>query len=611
MTGSYNTALVVFSVVIAILASYTALVLAARVSQASGRFRTAWLAGGSVSLGIGVWSMHFVGMLAFRLDTSITYDVPRWIASMVVAVGASLLTLWVAGRPRVTTPMLAGASLLMGAGIAAMHYLGMAAMRIHGTIRYDSVRVVESLGVAVAASFAALWLALRFRADDTRRGQAAKAAAAVVMGLAIAGMHYTGMSAARFHTLPGDAPVPDDHVLRTDGLASGVVLGTLVVLGITLLTTMVDRRMRARTAEAEAARRSEARFRSLVTASAQVVFTTGPDGAVVTPQRQWAGYTGMEWEQYRGWGWLNAVHPDEREHAAALWRDAVADRREIDAEHRVMRADGEWRTLALRAVPVLEEDGGIREWVGAATDVTERRKSEAGRDLLAEASRVLVSSLEFETTLASVARLAVPALADWCAIDMLTLDGGMERLAVEHADPAKIRLVAEIEERWPTSMNAPHGVARVLRTGEAEIVPDIPDALLTANSHGPEHLAAVRALGLRSYVCVPLIARGKVLGALSLVYAESGRRYGPDDLALADEVARRVGTALAAARLYAAERAALRRATALQQVAGSLAGALTPLEVARLVVHHGREAVGATAGSLALLHADAAGGPEF
>ncbi|MBB4636283.1 MHYT domain-containing protein [Longimicrobium terrae] len=586
MKGSYSTTLVVFSVVIAILASYTALVLAARVSQASGRFRAAWLTGGSLALGIGVWSMHFVGMLAFRLDVPITYDVPRWIVSMVVAVAASLLALWVTSRPRVTALALAAASLLMGAGIAGMHYVGMAAMRIHGVIRYDPVRVAESVAVAVGASGAALWLALRYRNDDTRRGLAAKMASAVVMGLAIAGMHYTAMSAAHFRTLPGPMLVPDDHVLRTNGLASGVVLGTLVVLGITLLTTLVDRRLRTRTAEAEAARRSAARFRSLVTASSQVVFTTGPEGAILAEQPQWAAYTGMEFEAYRGWGWLNAIHPDERERAACLWREAVEEVRDVDAMHRVLRTDGEWRLLALRAVAVTEEDGGIREWVGAASDVTERQRAEAGRELLAEASRVLVSSLDFETTLASVARLVVPALADWCAVDMLTEDGVMRRLAVEHTDPAKVKLVRQIEERWPTDLDAPYGVSSVLRTGKAEIAPEIPDALLVANTREAAQLAAVRALGLRSYVCVPLIARGKVLGAISLVYAESGRRYDDEDLALAEELARRAAVAIDNARLFGETEEAR---VVLEQQTGELEEAQAEMEMAHEELQHAYE----------------------
>ncbi|HEY0035053.1 MAG TPA: MHYT domain-containing protein, partial [Longimicrobium sp.] len=156
MTGSYHTALVVFSVLIAIFASYTALALASRVTAAEGRFRLAWLAGGSVALGIGIWSMHFVGMLAFHLPVPISYDVPLWLASMGVAVAASLLALWVASRARVGPGALAAAGVLMGAAIAGMHYVGMAAMRIPGRIGYRPGLVAASVAVAVIASILAL-----------------------------------------------------------------------------------------------------------------------------------------------------------------------------------------------------------------------------------------------------------------------------------------------------------------------------------------------------------------------------------------------------------------------------------------------------------------------
>lgn len=302
MTGSYHTALVVFSVLIAIFASYTALALAARVIAARGRFRLAWLAGGSVALGTGIWSMHFVGMLAFHLPVPIAYHVPLWLASMGVAVAASLLALWVASRPRVGPGALGAAGVLMGAAIAGMHYVGMAAMRIPGRIGYRPGLVVASVAIAVGASVLALWLAVRWRADNSPHGRWMKAAAAVVMGCAIAGMHYTAMAAAVFSAGGGAAAVPRDLVLRTEGLAAGVIVGTVVLLTLTVAGAMVDRRMRVRSEETEAVRRSEARFRSLVAASARVVFTTDAAGEVVEPQPELSAYSGVPFERYGGRG---------------------------------------------------------------------------------------------------------------------------------------------------------------------------------------------------------------------------------------------------------------------------------------------------------------------
>jgi PAS domain S-box-containing protein len=578
MKGSYNAALVAFSVLIAILASYTALALSARINAVHGRFRLAWLAGGSMAMGAGIWSMHFVGMLAHRLPVPITYDVPLWLTSMAAAVGASALALWVASRRSVPASARTAAGVLMGVAIAGMHYVGMAAMRIPGRIEYRPVLVAASVAIAIAASCAALWLFLRFRGDESVRARNLKWWGAVALGLALSAMHYTAMAAARFTTpRAGEVTVPDDHVLRTEGLAGAVIVGTLVVLGIALLSTRVDRRVRARDAETEAVRRSEERFRSLVVASAQVVWAAGPDGEFHEPQPTWAAYTGTRWEDYRGDGWLGSVHPDDRAGVAAQWQTAVREQRVMELEYRLRRADGAWRHVAARVVPVTEPGGRVREWVGAVTDVTERRRTHEARDFLAEASRVLASSLDYAATLRAVARLAVPTLADWCAVDVLTEDGEVERLAVEHVDPAKVRLAQEVEERWPSDPRAPHGVHHVIRTGQPEMMSEIPDALLTASARDPEHLRVIRALGLRSYVCVPLTARGRVLGALSLVHAESGRAHDAADLALAEELARRGAVAIDNARLFGETEEA--RAE-LEQQTGELEEAQAEMEMA-------------------------------
>jgi PAS domain S-box-containing protein len=578
MKGSHNATLVAFSILIAVLASYSALALSARVNAARGRFRVAWLAGGSVGLGIGVWSMHFVGLLSVRLPVAISYAVPLWLLSLIIAIGASLLALWVTSRPAVPVSARVAAGVLLGLAVAGMHYVGMAAMRIPGSIRYDPARVILSIVVAVAAGCGIIWLFMRLRGEETARGQRERIAAAVAMGGALAAIHYTGMSAAHFTPLPaGAVRVPSDSVLGTAGLAAAVIAATLAVLTVALLTTRVDRRLRARDEETEAVRRSEERFRSLVVASAQVVWTAGADGAFVEPQAGWAAYTGTSWKEYGSGGWIASVHPDDRARVAAEWRDAVADRRVMEVEYRLCRADGAWRHVAVRAVPVMEPGGRVREWVGAVTDVTERRQAEEARDFLAEASRVLASSLEAETTLRTVARLAVPTLADWCAVDLLTVDGEVQRLAVEHVDPDKVRLALEIEERWPSDRAAPQGVHQVMRTGEAEMMRHIPESLLVAGARDPGHLEMIRALGLRSYICVPLVVRRRVLGALTLVYAESGRSYTPADLALAEELARRAAVAIDNARLYTETEESRSQ---LEQQTGELEEAQAEMEMA-------------------------------
>jgi PAS domain S-box-containing protein len=184
---------------------------------------------------------------------------------------------------------------------------------------------------------------------------------------------------------------------------------------------------------------------------------------------------------------------------------------------------------------------------------------------LAEASALLASSLDYEETLTRLAELVVPDLADWCAIDMVGPDGSIHRLAVSHQDPAKLAWAAELQERYPPDPDAAFGVPKVLRTGEPDFMREIPDELLEAAAAGDEDfLEIIRALGLRSSMIVPLTARKRTLGALTLIAAESGRLYGEDDFELAQELARRAAVAVDNARLYdeSAQRAEAARALA-------------------------------------------------
>jgi NO-binding membrane sensor protein with MHYT domain/nitrogen-specific signal transduction histidine kinase/ActR/RegA family two-component response regulator len=245
LDGWYSPGLVVLSIVIASAASYTALELAARVTAARGRERLSWLAGGSVAMGVGIWSMHFVGMLAFHLPMPISYGLGLVLLSVIVAIGASALALFVASRPSLGPLALIGGALWMGPAIAGMHYIGMAALSVEAQLRYSRWLVVASVAIAVLASLGGLGLAHRLRVDETRGTRLGRYASALLFGAAIAGMHYTGMAAATFST-PGQTGSPGGGLLATGELAIGVSLGTLLILGTGLLGATLDRRLRAR-----------------------------------------------------------------------------------------------------------------------------------------------------------------------------------------------------------------------------------------------------------------------------------------------------------------------------------------------------------------------------
>jgi len=266
---------------------------------------------------------------------------------------------------------------------------------------------------------------------------------------------------------------------------------------------------------------------------------------------------------------LGRVHPEDRERVEKAVGQALEAGVDFEFQHRLVRPDGEVRYCLGRGTAVRGRDGSIVRMVGTGQDITQELESaerertlqeerarraaaeKAARRLavLAEASETLASSLEYETTLSNVARLAVPRLADWCAVDLVEAGGVLKRLAVAHQDPAKVELVRALEQRWPAARNAEHGAWKVVRTGQAEFVPDIPDELLVAAAVDEEHLAALRQLGLRSLIAAPLRARGRTLGALTMVHAESERSFTEEDRRLVLDLAQRAAMAIDNARL--------------------------------------------------------------
>ncbi|MDH4581871.1 EAL domain-containing protein [Pseudomonas sp. BN415] len=246
LTGSYDYSLVLISLLVAILASYTALDLAGRVARSQGRGAVLWIAGGAIAMGIGIWSMHFIGMLAFSLPIPLGYDLSLTLLSLLIAVLVSGFALWLVSQPEQPLWQLLCGAVTMGAGISSMHYLGMHAMRMVPGIDYDPGLFYLSLAIAVAASGAALWIAFRLR-HDTPYVRLARAGAALVMGVAIVGMHYTGMAAANFPlgSICGAAVAG----LDSRWLASLVIVVTLAILAIALLTSVLDARLEARTAQ--------------------------------------------------------------------------------------------------------------------------------------------------------------------------------------------------------------------------------------------------------------------------------------------------------------------------------------------------------------------------
>ncbi|WP_313274012.1 EAL domain-containing protein [Stenotrophomonas sp.] len=243
LVGSYAPSLVLISLLVAVMASFTALDMAARVTTAPSRRQTAlWLAGGGCAMGLGIWSMHFIGMLAFRLPIPLGYDIAITGTSLLAAIASSVFALWLVSLPTLPHTRLALGALLMGIGIASMHYLGMAAMRMQPGIVYDPAWFVASVLIAVAASWTALFVAFRLRGSQRRLRD--RLAPAVLLGTAIVGMHYTGMAAARFPAGSICGAAGRDG-LQTQWLAAIVLVLTISILTIVLVVSWLDQRMQS------------------------------------------------------------------------------------------------------------------------------------------------------------------------------------------------------------------------------------------------------------------------------------------------------------------------------------------------------------------------------
>ncbi len=249
LIATHDKLLVAVSLLVAILASYTALDMAERINTtASQHIRAArfWLAGGALAMGLGIWSMHFIGMLALRLPIALGFDAWITFLSLLIAIGISGFALWIVTRPELPSRRLLGSALFMGLGIASMHYTGMAALRMQPGIAYDPLLFLVSVLIAFAASGVALWIAFSLR-RNTPYVKVARGGASVVMGLAIVGMHYTGMAAASFSE--GAICLSARQGVGPGWLAGVIIVVTLAVTAIALLTSVLDARLESRTAK--------------------------------------------------------------------------------------------------------------------------------------------------------------------------------------------------------------------------------------------------------------------------------------------------------------------------------------------------------------------------
>jgi PAS domain S-box-containing protein len=395
LIGSYNYWLVALSVLIAMFASYAALDLAGRVTAAGGWTRALWLLGGAGAMGTGIWSMHYIGMLAFILPVPVAYHWPTVLLSLLAAILASVVALGVVSRQKMGWFRALTGSVLMGAGIASMHYIGMAAMRLSALCQFSSFLVILSVVFAVLISLAALWITFHFR-DEKMGVGGKKLAGAVVMGAAIPVMHYTGMAAASF--APSGMPMDTFHAVGISTLGTaGIAAVTFNVLGLALLTSWVDRRFAARTLEVQEEKLQQSQA---YLAEAQRLTHTGSwawrvaGGKATHLSEEWYRIYGFDPEEGLS-AWekrLQRMHPEDRDKWQEITNRAIREKSNYEGEHRILLPDGTVKHTHTVGHPVLNASGDVVEFVGTMMDVTERKRADEAllrsEGYLAEAQRL-------------------------------------------------------------------------------------------------------------------------------------------------------------------------------------------------------------------------------
>jgi len=358
-----------------------------------------------------------------------------------------------------------------------------------------------------------------------------------------------------------------------------------------------------------ALRESEARFRAMFNQAAVGIALISLHGQFLQVNPALCEITGYSQEELMKLNFQAITHPDDL--AVDLEQGARVLAKEISVyslEKRYIRKDGTIIWVNLTSSAVWDAYGQPKYAVGIVEDISERKQAEAAQNFLVEASALLAASLDYEVTLANMANLAVPTLADWCVVDIVKEDYAIQEIAMIAANPVKQEILTQLRRRYPPQYENHHPFRDTLLQGRSIFYPEISDEVLTQMAEDGEHLQLLQSLRMRSLIVTPLYSRGQIFGVISFVRGESGRPYEPPDLALAEDLARRAATAIDNARLYqntqqakqAAELAANRTAR-LQRITAALSEAATPQQVADVVVNQGIAALGASAGSVTLL----------
>ncbi len=394
MDKTYNSGLVVLSILVATTGAYVAIEMARRVRESVGRRRNLWLAGGSLAMGLGIWSMHFVGMLALKLAEPVWYDALITLLSMAAAVAGCAIAFAIFARSKLRPAVIGLAAVFMGLAIAGMHYTGMAAMRMPGEVFYDPRIVAASVMVAIVVSFVALIITRHLLTSHARgaRNAATMGGAALLMGLAVVGMHYTGMAAATFTAGGHSLPPVGGMLLGNRNLGIIVAVSSLTLLAFALAGARFER-WRVQTS---------IRFESLLELSPQVVWTATASGEITETNQYWYDYTGLSKGDPVAGTWIDAIHPEDRARVVEEWFRSVESGGNLEIEFRLRRHDGVYHAFLGKGRAMRGEHDEIIRWLGIAIDVedlkiAERELQESGMELEAQTEELQIATQEAQS----------------------------------------------------------------------------------------------------------------------------------------------------------------------------------------------------------------------
>ena len=588
LTTAYNAELVILSIAIAILASYTTLDLAGRVNATQNRAQIGWIVSGATAMGVGIWSMHFIGMLAFRLPVRVAYDFVTVLGSMVPAIVASGLALFLVSRPTLGWLQLLGGSLLMGLGIATMHYVGMAAMQTSAMMHYTPWMVGLSILVAIAVSFTGLFLAFQLREETTPHQTWKKPLAAIVMGTAIPTMHYTGMAAAHFtadaNTVLAATVQPPDNIVS---LVAAVSIGTLIVSGLALLTAFFERRLSAQVIYAQVLQESQESLQAILEGVKVGVLVLGDDTEVQISNHAALELLNLSSSKAVQKFWDQVSEKDEsinyfdsanpllfQSLQPVLKKIAAGESVQNTVIYSSQPGQQEPKALLFNAVPLCLSKATKPQIVCTFSEVTELKRTESRLKESEAKFRELATQEELLNRLSGQIRqsLELPVILQTAVSEVRTLFETDRAVIYQFNDDWRGQVIIEdVTSPWqPTLGEAaddcfPGKCLDHYKSGGIKAINSIQAAGLD-----PNHLKFLQRLQVQANLIVPIMVCDQLWGLLIVHQCSGPRVWQEKEGHLLYQLATQLGIAIQQSNLYArAEQNALKAQAEAQKLSAS------------------------------------------